>query len=340
MNEELIYRLQQGIPLERRPFNAVARRLNLTEEEVLHTIQHLLQEGKARRLGAVFDARRLGYRSALCAMKLNRPDMASIARIVSGHNGVTHCYERGWPPELALDLPGGPRGNSLPNVWFTLAVMADRFDGELQQLQERVAPHSMLILPAVRRFKIDVVFDLRTRDREEIFPGVPPSEIPYPETTSALNEEERCIVRALQDHLPIEPDPYETIARTLNRSEDDFLNLLKEWHERGVLRRVALVMRQDRIGFKANGMCVWDVAEEDVLPIGRKVAAYASVTHCYQRLRKPEFPYNLYAMIHTGDWPSTQALFYQISQGAGLGEGRLLCSLQEFKKTSMRYFEL
>jgi siroheme decarboxylase len=339
MNEELIYRLQQGIPLVRRPFHAMARRLNLTEEEVLNTIQQLLHEGKARRLGAVFDARRLGYRSALCAMTLNHSDVAPIARIVSEHTGVTHCYERGWPPELAPNLPGGPHGEPLPNLWFTLAVLADQFDGQIQQLQKRVAPHSMLLLPAVRRFKIDVVFDLRTRDREEIFPGAPASETPYPEATPVLGDEERRIVRALQDHLPVEPDPYETIATNLNISEDDFLSRLNEWRERGVLRRVALVMRHERIGFKANGMCVWDVTEENALLIGRKVAAYPSVTHCYQRLRKPEFPYNLYAMIHTGEWPSTQTLFHQISMETGLREGRLLCSLQEFKKTSMRYFE-
>ena len=159
------------------------------------------------------------------------------------------------------------------------------------------------------------------------------------EATHVLGEEERRIVRALQDHLPIEPDPYETIARNLDVSEDELLSLLNEWRESGVLRRVALVMRHDRIGFKANGMCVWDVAEESALAIGRKVAAYPSVTHCYQRLRKPEFPYNLYAMIHTGEWPSTQTLFHQISMETGLMEGRLLCSLQEFKKTGMRYFE-
>ena len=339
MNEELIYRLQQGIPLVRRPFNAMAHRLNLTEEEVLKTVQQLLQEGKARRLGAVFDARRLGYRSALCAIKLNRSDVAPIARIVSEHTGVTHCYERGWPPELAPNLPGGPHGDPLPNLWFTLAVIADQFEEQLQQLQERVAPHSMLVLPAVRRFKIDVVFDLRTRDREEIFPGVPVSEIQETEATHVLGEKERRIVRALQDHLPIEPDPYETTARNLDLSEDELLSLLNEWRERGVLRRVALVMRHDRIGFKANGMCVWDAAEESALAIGRKVAAYPSVTHCYQRLRKPEFPFNLYAMIHTGEWPSTQTLFHQISMETGLMEGRLLCSLQEFKKTGMRYFE-
>jgi DNA-binding Lrp family transcriptional regulator len=154
-----------------------------------------------------------------------------------------------------------------------------------------------------------------------------------------LGEDERRIVRSLQDHLPIEPDPYETIARKLDISEDNLLSLLNEWRERGVLRRVALVMRHDRIGFKANGMCVWDVTEESALTLGRKVAAYPSVTHCYQRLRKPEFPFNLYAMIHTGEWPSTQTLFHQISMETELMEGRLLCSLQEFKKTGMRYFE-
>jgi DNA-binding Lrp family transcriptional regulator len=154
-----------------------------------------------------------------------------------------------------------------------------------------------------------------------------------------LGPREQKLVAALQDSIPLVADPFGAVAETLGMPADSLLTQLKEWRDQGVLRRVALILKHRECGFRANGMCVWDVPDERVLVAGRRLAQSSAVTHCYQRERAPEFPGNLYAMIHTGNWAATQGLFQSLSSEANLCGGRLLGSLREFKKTSMRYFE-
>ena len=121
-------------------------------------------------------------------------------------------------------------------------------------------------------------------------------------------------------------------------SESALLKQLRSWQEAGIMRRIGLLLRHREIGFKANGMCCWDMPGAEVLEAGRRVAAFPEVTHCYERPRMDIFPFRLYAMIHTRTWLGTQQLFERISREAGLSNGQLLLSVTEYKKTSMQFF--
>ena len=329
--------LQRGIPLAERPFAELGEACGLSEETVLALVRRLMSAGDARRFGAVFDARRLGYRSALCAMMLPRVRLAEVAAKVAAVQGVTHAYERGWPAELPPGLPGGPAGQSWPNLWFTLAAPSATFQRELQALRAACQPYAIHELPATRRFKIDVVFDVRTRDRDErVEPRLPL--VKEQIRVFDLNEAERGLVRLFQGDLPVCERFFGPLARQAGLSEAALLEQLGAWQTSGLLRRIGLLLRHREIGFKANGMCCWDVPESNVLDRGRFVAAFADVTHCYERPKTALFPFRLYAMIHTPTWKGTQALFERISREAGLEGGQLLLSITEFKKTSMQFF--
>lgn len=334
----LMWELQQGLPLVPEPFKAVGARLGFSAAEILNRIQLLMASGHVRRLGAVFDARRLGYRSVLCAAELPADVLVQKAAVVCNHPGVTHGYERGWPTDLSTDLPGGPNGRVWPNFWFTLAVEQPQFDRELEVIRRLVAPFDLLVLPALRRFKIDVMFDSRTRDRDERVPTRRQHDASHETGTDEFTPEEKAIVRAMEGNLPLTERPYEAVAQGLGMTETELLARLTTWMASGVLRRVALIVRHRNLGFSANGMCVWDVPESSILDAGRRVAADPAVTHCYERPRTDRFPFTLYAMIHTGDWEETRRLFERIGASAGLTPGKLLLSLREFKKTSMTYF--
>lgn len=331
--------LQRGIPLSERPFEEVGKTCGLSEAAVLALVRRLLSSGDARRFGGVFDARRLGYRSALCAMRVPRESLAEVAAKVASLRGVTHAYERGWPAELPPDSPGGPAGRVWPNLWFTLAAPSATFAQELDALRASCAPFAIDELPALRRFKIDVVFDVRTRDRDERVE-------PRPRSAPALDQgavyqldaRQQDLVRSLQGDLPLSERFYGALAESLGMREEDLLAQLREWQSTGVMRRIGLLLRHREIGFKANGMCCWDVPQADVLECGRRVAAFPEVTHCYERPWMEKFPFRLYAMIHTPTWEGTQALFERISREAGLPGGQLLLSVAEFKKTSMQFF--
>ncbi len=335
----IVTAMQQGVPLATRPFAALAGSLGVEEQEVLEVAHHMLEDGSARRFGAVFDARRLGYRSELCALSVAEASLDRVGALVAAHPGVTHCYLRGHPPGLPL-FPALPGVDTVPNLWFTLAILHNRFDAGISRLQAEVAPLCIQRFPALRRFKIDVVFDTDLRDAGEHVPG-PRT---YPEATvtqgmDPLTETDRALVRALQGSVPVQSDFFAPIARALGCSVGMLLERLETWRQSGTLRRMALIVRHRRIGFSANAMCIWPVSRTARVEAGRRLAAWPAVTHCYERVTHAGWPYNLYAMIHTADWPATQSLFECISQDAGLTQGRMLGSLREFKKTSMQYFD-
>jgi siroheme decarboxylase len=99
-----------------------------------------------------------------------------------------------------------------------------------------------------------------------------------------------------------------------------------------------LILYHQKIGFKVNAMCVWKVPESKIEQAGRYLADVNSVTHCYERLSTESFPYNLYAMVHAGDEETIRSVFRKISAEAGLTDGLILVSVQEYKKTSPRFF--
>ncbi len=329
--------LQQGIPLTERPFAEIGQKHGLGEAEVISLVSRLMQSGQARRVGGVFDGRRLGYRSALCAIEVPRIRLAETAAKVAGVRGVTHAYERGWPEELPRDLPGGPGSNHWPNLWFTLATPSETFADEIEQIRAACKPYAVHTLPALRRFKIDVVFDLRNRDRDEVVEPriMSESERPPPPTLDAADKR---IIKLLEGNVPMYEEFFAAAAYAAGLSVTALLEKLRAWQSAGVLRRCALLLRHREIGFKANGMCCWDLPADDLQEAGRHLASCPEVTHCYERARMDIFPFRLYAMIHTPSWEQTRQLFEGLSQKIGVKDGQVLLSLTEFKKTSMQFF--
>ena len=322
--ERVLTQLQRGIDPVPRPF----QHLDLPEEEVLALLRRATEEGLLRRFGGVFDARRLGYKSTLGALNVLPEQMDAKAAILVAHPGVTHCYER-------RPLYGG--GN-WPTLWFTLAMLHDEFEEGFAALRTQLEPCPVLDLPALHRFKIDVIFDLQTRNRDETFPGVDRvAGLPGQEPFRRFSPEEKALVNALDQQMPLDARPFAALAAGIGRSEASVLATLQAWKGQGVLRRIGAILYHREAGFKANAMCVWPVAG-DVVATGRRVAARPEVSHCYQRPRLETFPFDLYAMIHAGSWDAAQDLFEGISLSCGLPGGELFASGREFKKSSMRYF--
>lgn len=335
--KQLLVAAQRGIPVVDRPFAVLGERSGITEEDVISLLNGLIQTGAARRFGAVFDARKLGYRSALCYIDVPLDKMDEIAALITPLRGVTHLYHRGWSTELPRDSIGGPGENNWPNLWFTLATPVDSFEAELDSLRKACAPLRINELPALKRFKIDVVFDMRTRDRDEKVEPRLPSDSDAADVYE-LSEDEMKIVKYFEGDLPIVSDFYGSAAENLGVDKVELMEILSRWMEKGIARRIGVLLRHRRVGFKANGMCAWTVPADQVLDAGRRLAACPEVTHCYERPAKEGFPYNLFAMIHTSSWDKTQQLFKRISDDCGLKDGQLLLSVREFKKTSMQFF--
>jgi DNA-binding Lrp family transcriptional regulator len=117
--------------------------------------------------------------------------------------------------------------------------------------------------------------------------------------TYELDPIDRVLIQLTQAGLPLVPRPYREIGDAIGIAEEEVMLRVQRMLDRGVIRRIAAVPNHYALGYRANGMSVWDVPDERVDEMGRSVGALPFVSHCYRRPRYlPDWPYNLFAMVH------------------------------------------
>ena len=321
----MVVALQRGIPLCARPFEELSRELGCGEADLLACLARQRAVGTVRRFGAVFDTRRLGYRSALCAAAVSVEALDAAAAKLTPLAGVTHCYVR----EATSALRPG-----VPNLWFTLSYPADIFPAMVDEVAARLGPYALHVLPATRRYKVDVVFGAATRAREE--------DVAEGDDLPPVTARDRAVIGALQGDTEARADFFAALAGRLGMKEWDLLSTLEIWRRKGRLKRIGLLLHHRNAGWSANGMCCWRVAG-DTTAAGRALAARGEVTHCYERPEAPNFPYNLFAMVHARAAAEANAQFASLSAEVNRVAGVavpavMLLSTREYKKTSMTFF--
>jgi len=155
---------------------------------------------------------------------------------------------------------------------------------------------------------------------------------------SVFDERDRALIRLLQEDIPICERPYNEIAARLGLAPEEVLSRVKLWTGSGVIRRFGASVRHVRMGYKANCMVVWNVEPEAAAAAGQTFAGFSEVTHCYRRPAFPGWPYTLYTMVHGADKAAIEALVSRMSAASGLSDYRMVYSVREWKKTSMKYF--
>ncbi len=154
-----------------------------------------------------------------------------------------------------------------------------------------------------------------------------------------LDTTDRQIIEALQGGLPIVAEPYAQIAADLDISEDALTTRLAAMKASGVIRRIAAAPNHYKLGMTANGMTVWDVADEQITGLGALIGALPFVTHCYERPRAmPDWPYNLFAMVHGSSREEVEEKRARIKDilGDALRASDVLVSTKILKKTGLR----
>ncbi len=156
---------------------------------------------------------------------------------------------------------------------------------------------------------------------------------------SVIDEMDRRIIVATQEGLPLVPRPYDQLAEQLGIEADEIKRHLRRMLESGIIRRIGAVPNHYVLGYRANGMTVWDVPDEKIDELGGKIGALDFVSHCYHRPRRlPDWPYNLFAMVHARS--REQALQHVEHIAALLGADDyghdVLFSTRILKKTGMR----
>ena len=157
--------------------------------------------------------------------------------------------------------------------------------------------------------------------------------------TRPIDAIDRRLIEATQGGLPLCAEPYAAVAETLDLAPEEVMDRFERLLARGIVRRIGAVPNHYALGYRANGMSVWDVDDAEVAALGQAVGALSFVSHCYRRPRHlPDWPYNLFAMVHGQSRTEVELKVAQIA--ALLGESdrghEVLYSTRILKKTGLR----
>ncbi len=281
----LLNDFQRGFPLCERPFLAIAQTLGCAEDEVIAALLALRERGLSR-VGAVFRPGTIGV-STLAAMAVPTAQLDRVAALVTGFGEVNHNYER----------------EHRFNLWFVVTA-ADRahLEATLRAIGA-AARVPVMSLPLEREYRIDLGFDLRQRET-----GAPAGLARALDSGCACNVDgtvpqkrppDPALIAALQGGLALTPRPYRELADRAGLSEQEVIDRVGALIAQGAIKRFGVVVRHRDLGYVANAMAVFDVADDAVDGIGERIAESGLATLCYRRTRRlPDWPYNLFCMIH------------------------------------------
>jgi len=318
--------VQRAVPLVPRPYERVAAELAVGEAEVIARVAALVRPGGIiREIAGVFDAAALGYATTLVAARCRPERLDEVGGIAASHPGVSHCYGR------AGEL----------NLWFTLAVPPDSrlgLERTVELLGRRIGPERLLSLPAVRRYKLNVRFDMSGEQgvaspaptRSPASPAAAGRPKPGPGQIRAI--------RALQRPLPAVREPFAELAGPAGLSGNDLLVHAADFLSAGWMRRYSAVLRHRLAGAQANVLVAWDVPAERADGFAAHAVGFAGVSHCYLRAAPEGWPYSLYTMIHGRGDEEVDAVVAGIVAAAGDFPRAHFPTTHEYKKARLKLF--
>lgn len=355
LEQRLLSVIQDAFPLEERPYRRLAEMLNaqdacaggdarghLTEQAVFDAVENLRRSGVIRRIGGIYDSRRLGFISRLCAGKVT--DLDKFASAVNEIPAITHNYVRSHEY----------------NVWFTVIAESE---GEIRAIVDGLCAstglHDVHILTATKKFKINTVMGKGLDDRRKtidersvILSGgrSPKSKDPVPRSVQAciLSDSDRARIRIACDDIPHTLTPFTDWGVSLEALRDDLVQKR--------MRRFGAILRHQDAGFAYNAMVCFKLDErletknersvilsdpwkgESKDPAGAILANKPYISHCYERPSFEGFPYTLYAMMHAQTAEELDRYIREAAESIGNPEYAVLHSVKELKKTSFSFF--
>jgi len=308
---------QGGFPLTERPFSHIADLLDTTEADLIQLVQQLLEDKIISRFGPFYNADRLGGAFTLAAMQVPESRFEEVTNCINSKDAVAHNYKR----EHQL------------NMWFVIA--ADKPSGIAECIGsiEQATGLQVFDFPKLQEFYLGLKLHLDSDGKVATVPMQFPA-LTTPHTPDALD---RQIISATQAGLPLVAHPYSAVARQIHSDTGEVIMRMQRMLDSGMIRRIGAAPNHYRLGLKANGMTVWNVADDQIQQIGQQMGALDYVSHCYERPRHPpQWPYNLFAMIHGTDREQVYAQLDKMKPLFPHLQVDVLFSSAILKKTGMR----
>jgi DNA-binding Lrp family transcriptional regulator len=330
LQQDIINNSQKGFPLTPQPYKTIAEQLaqvNIVtnELEVFQAIEGLNSKEVLSRVGPVFDHKKAGA-STLAALAVPEKDLDKVADIVNQFDQVNHNYGR----------------EHTYNLWFVVTA------SDMVALKSTLANIELLtglpvlVLPMEASYHIDLAFSINVTGVESPTSNQEskPATLNSNDIISLTEIEKIALRSAIEKGLPTHLTPYQVIAKQLGLSEQQVLMQISSWQEEGLIRRFGLVIKHRRLGYNANAMVVWNIPNDDMDGVAQKLAKCSPVSLCYQRPRRlPDWPYNLFCMIHGTNRDLVLQQISHITEQLGLSsiEKDVLFSFKAYKQHGARY---
>ena len=337
IDRTILNKIQISFPLGLYPYKLIGDEAGITEDEAFKRVEALRNKGIIRRIGGIFNSRRLGYVSTLCAARVPEAKIPVLADLIKGITEITHNYLR---------------HHHKYNMWFTIiASSQEKLEDILAEIKTDLGSDEVYSLPATKVFKIGVLFDLNGQEaqfdgfdfqaeqedykKKQINDLYPTKREGFP---TGVTEEDKMLIRLLQGNLPHSLTPFIDLAAKLDMNVENLLPGIQRLLDQGMMRRLGAILVHTKTGFTSNAMGVWRVPEEMVSETGAKMAEFIEVSHCYERPALQDWPYNIFTMIHGHSDNECKRIMAEISEATGIKDYAMLFSHKELKKSSMHYF--
>jgi len=319
-DKRLLEELQNDIPLVSHPFGVIAQKLTVSEEAVLEIIKNLYSEKIIRNISAIINARKIGFRSALVAVKAGQNQIEDLSRRINAHPCVSHNYLR----------------NHTYSIWFTLTAAGNKNlteeAGHLLYSGNKNMPE-YLLLQTIRTFKIGVNFRFSQKKYDN-----DNNKTPDDGSIIELSPTDKQVLNKLQDDLGIVSCPWKEVASSIHISEELLFERIRYLKKSGVVRRISATINHRKAGILFNAMCCYKIAEEQIISAGMKISEHPQVTHCYQRNTvQGKWEYPLFAMVHAESGKESEDIALLLAQQINCTDYLVLHSERELKKERVRF---
>lgn len=153
-----------------------------------------------------------------------------------------------------------------------------------------------------------------------------------------LDKIDKSVIKELQNDIPLTIDPYGDIAKKIGCSKHELLQRMENLSDKGIIKRLGIILHHRNSGYTENGMLAAVVPAKEVEKASEMLISIPNVTHCYERKCYPDWPYNLYTMIHGKNKNEVERIVINFVHKMNIENYQILYSTKEFKKTSMNYF--
>jgi siroheme decarboxylase len=305
---EVLEALENDFPVLSTPYAIIGQLVDMSEKEVIKRALRLRQQGILRAIHTRFVPRALGCEIALVIASVGDDGVDRAASVINAHPGVCQNYRR----------------NHEFDLWFTICLPPDSRLG-IEQTVHALAAEAGIdrihILPALKVYKGPG----EPANGEDLEPFIP-------------DPDQQKFIRALQEEIPLQPRPFDVLARKRNLSPEELIAFATTQHEAGRIRGIGALTASRRPAFATSVMGVWRVPEERLDEVGPALASEEIVTSCTRRPSAPDWPYNLFTIIQGRSVDECEDAMKHLATSTAVDDYKALFPLHEYKRVKMTLF--